>query len=83
MKNTKRIPWEPGDCTIYDMVVAPLGEERLLLTYLNTRYGHGRSMVVWRGEAPHWTYISEKMGLGDYDSKMMARFLTEVMEFDS
>lgn len=80
----KRIPYEPGNGTRYDLVfgrvpgITPDREPLFMVTWL--RNGGGGVSMTLRQDVPVHTYISEKLDCGEVDAKAIALFLEAAIE---
>ncbi len=68
--------WEPGDATRYDMSLTA-SRAGCQLTWHNARGGTAASFR-WQWGDDSVTHLSEKMGLCEYDARMMVQWLQKV-----
>ena len=73
---------EPGNGYSYEVVygwTVQNDEPRFALTWFDNG-GGGVSIRCYGPEAPHWTYIAEKLGVPDIHAKALGPFITEKMQ---
>ena len=59
----------------------PDGPLKLICTWMN-RGGGGLTVMHQIGTFCHWTYVDEKMGVGEENAKALAHFINSVNFFD-
>jgi len=74
--------YEPGNGTRYDIIWgwAPGYNNKdhvFMLTWMRSGGSGGVSIVVGPGSFAHWTYVSEKMDVGQADAEVLAAFINE------
>ena len=74
--------YEPGNGYSYEVVYGwtiQNDARRFVLTWFDNG-GGGVSIRCYGPEAPHWTYIAEKLGVPDLHAKALEPFITEKMQ---
>jgi len=64
--HVQRVDWQPGNGTRYDLIYGEYLDARakpmFFITWLQSA-GSGGVTLSWSGDALHWSYVCEKMGL--------------------
>ena len=85
----ERYVWEPGNSTRYELRVTR--EEGSLFgssegggwLIVGPFPDHLRAMVVTSYSGVHWTYVAQKMGLGEVDASCVTVMIGKITDVDS
>ena len=74
--------YEPGNGYSYELIygwVNQTDEPKFVLTWFDNG-GGGLSIRCTGPEAPHWTYIADKLGVSERQAQVFEPFITEKMQ---